>query len=60
MVVDNNNNNNNNNNDLDDDNDEGGEYYYANYDTMRCEIKCAYKINFGKPNSIRSLLIDRS
>ena len=28
----------------------------ANYNTMRCEIKCAYKINFNKPNSIGSLL----
>ena len=28
----------------------------ANYNTMRCEIRCAYRINFGKPNSIGSLL----
>ena len=28
----------------------------ANYNTMRCEIRRAYKINFGKPNSIESLL----
>jgi len=52
-------NNNNNNNDTDDDNSEGGEYpitLRANYNTMRCEIRRAYKINFGKPNSIESLL----
>jgi len=56
---DNNNNNNNNNNDTDDDDDNGGEYpitLRANYITMRCEIRCAYRINFGKPNSIGSLL----
>jgi len=50
---------NNNNNDPDDDNDEGGEYpimLRANYNTMRCEIRYAYKINFGKPNSIGSQL----
>jgi len=50
---------NNNNNDTDDDNSEGGEYLItlrANYNTMRCEIRCAYGINFGKPNSIGSLL----
>jgi len=23
---------------------------------MRCEIRCAYRVNFGKPNSIGSLL----
>ncbi|KYN18618.1 hypothetical protein ALC57_09056 [Trachymyrmex cornetzi] len=28
----------------------------ANYNTMRCEIRCAYRINFGMPNSIGSLL----
>ncbi|KYQ53616.1 hypothetical protein ALC60_01405 [Trachymyrmex zeteki] len=28
----------------------------ANYNTMRCEIRCTYRINFGKPNSIGSLL----
>ena len=28
----------------------------ANYNTMRCEIRCAHKINFGKPNNIGSLL----
>jgi len=28
----------------------------ANYNMMRCEIKYAYRINFGKPNSIGSLL----
>ena len=41
----------------DDDND--GEYpitLRANYNTMRCEIKCAYSIHFGKPNNIGSLL----
>ena len=27
----------------------------VNYNTMRCEIRCAYRINFGKPNSVRSL-----
>jgi len=27
----------------------------ANYNPMRCEIRCAYTINFDKPNSIRSL-----
>jgi len=50
---DNNNNNNNNNN------DKGAEYpitFGANYNTMRCEIRCAYRINFGKPNSIGLLL----
>ena len=59
----NNNNNNSNNNNINnndtDDNCEGGEYpitLRANYNTMRCEIKCAYRINFGKPNSIGSLL----
>ncbi|XP_012062899.1 PREDICTED: LOW QUALITY PROTEIN: uncharacterized protein LOC105626202 [Atta cephalotes] len=55
----NNNNNNNNNNDTDDDDHSGGEYpitLRANYNTMRCEIRCAYRINFGKPNSIGSLL----
>ena len=51
----------NNNNDADDDNDEGGEYsnhitLRAKYNTMRCEIRYAYKINFDKPNSIGSLL----
>lgn len=28
----------------------------ANHNTMRCEIKCAYRINFSKPNNIGSLL----
>ncbi|KYN20017.1 hypothetical protein ALC57_07638 [Trachymyrmex cornetzi] len=28
----------------------------ANYNTMRCEIRCAYRINFGMSNSIGSLL----
>ena len=28
----------------------------ANHNTMKCEIKCAYKINFNKANSIGSLL----
>ena len=49
----------NNNNDIDDDNGEGGECLitlHANYNTMRCEIRCAYRINFDKPNSIGSLL----
>jgi len=59
-VVRDDNNNNNNNNDTDDDNDDnGGESpitLRANYNTMRCEIRCAYRINFGKPNSIGSLL----
>jgi len=39
---------NNNNNDIDDDNDK--EYpitLRANYN-IRCEIRCAYRINFGK------------
>jgi len=37
-----------NNNDTDDDDDNGGEYpitLRANY-TMRCEIRCAYRINY--------------
>ena len=45
------------NNDADDDNGEGGEYpttLRANYNTMRCVIRCAYRINFD--NSIGSLL----
>ena len=40
------------------DTDDGGEYpitLRANYNTMRCEIRYAYRINFGKPNSIGSL-----
>jgi len=43
----------------DDDNGEDGEYSItlrANYNMMRCDIRCAYRINFGKPNSIGSLL----
>ncbi|KAL6268178.1 hypothetical protein P5V15_001279 [Pogonomyrmex californicus] len=39
--------------------DEIGEYpivLRANYNTMRCEIKCAYRINFNKPRNIGSLL----
>ena len=52
--------NSNNNNDTDDDNRcEGGEYpitLRANYNTMRCEIRRTYRINFGKSNSIGSLL----
>jgi len=48
------------NNDTDDnDNGEDGEYpitLRANYNTMRCEIRCAYGINFDKPNSVGSLL----
>ena len=66
-VIRSDNNNNNNNNDSDDedddddddDDDNGGEFpitLRANYNTMRCEIRCAYRINFGKPNSIGSLL----
>ena len=58
-VVRGDNNNNNNNNNTDDDDDNGGEYSItlrANYNTMRCEIRCAYRINFGKLNSIGSLL----
>ena len=58
-VVHDDNNNNINNNDTDDDNSEDGEFpitLRANYNTMRCEIRCAYRINFGKPNSIGSLL----
>ena len=38
---------------------EDGEYpivLRANYNTMRSEIKCAYRINFTKPNNIGSLL----
>ncbi|KYN05850.1 hypothetical protein ALC62_03217 [Cyphomyrmex costatus] len=30
--------------------------FRANYNTMRCEIVCAFRINFYKPNSIGSLL----
>jgi len=47
----------NNNNDTDYDDDEGGKYpitLRANYNEM--EIRCAYRINFDKPNSIGSLL----
>jgi len=42
-----------------DDDDEDGEYpimLRANYNMMRGEIKCAYRINFGKPNNVGSLL----
>ncbi|KYN14555.1 hypothetical protein ALC57_13252 [Trachymyrmex cornetzi] len=42
-----------------DDDGEGVEYpitIRANYNTMKCEIRCAYRINFGKLNSIGSLL----
>jgi len=49
--------NNNNNNDDTDDND--GEYsitLHANCNIMRCGIRCAYRINFGKSYSIGSLL----
>ncbi|KYN29041.1 hypothetical protein ALC57_01532 [Trachymyrmex cornetzi] len=49
-------NNNNNNNDSDDD---GGEYpitLCANYNTMRCESRSVYRINFDRSNSIGSLL----
>ena len=55
----NNNSNNNNNNNNNDDDVEGAEYpitLRANYNKMKCEIRCAYRINFGKPKSIRSLL----
>ena len=48
----------NNNNDTIDDNGEGEEYpitLRANYNMMRCEIRCAHRINFNKPNSIESL-----
>ncbi|KYN44632.1 hypothetical protein ALC56_00919 [Trachymyrmex septentrionalis] len=51
-----------NNDAYDDDNGEDGELLEnpitlrANYNTMRCEIRCAYRINFDKPNSIGSLL----
>ena len=41
------------------DDDEDGEYpimLRANYNTMKSEIKCAYRINFGKPNNVGSLL----
>jgi len=52
MHGDNNNNNN-------DNNGEDGEYpitFCANYNTMKCEIRCAYRINFGKSNSIGDTL----
>lgn len=42
-----------------DDDDEIEEYpivLRANYNTMRSEIKCAYRVNFKKPNNIGSLL----
>jgi len=42
-----------------DDDFEDGEWpivLRANYNTMRSEIKCAYRINFSKPNNIGSLL----
>ena len=45
--------------DDDDDNGEGVEYpitLRTNYNTMRCEIRCAYRINFDKPDNIGSLL----
>ena len=48
-----------NNNGTNDDNGEGGEYpitLRAIYNIMRCKIRCAYRINFGKPNSIGSML----
>ncbi|KAL6264225.1 hypothetical protein P5V15_004311 [Pogonomyrmex californicus] len=41
------------------DDDEIGKYPIlsrANYNTIRYEVKCAYRINFNKPNNIRSLL----
>jgi len=43
----------------DDDGDEEEEYpivLRANYNTMKSEIKCAYRINFTKPDNIGSLL----
>lgn len=46
-------------NDDDGDNFEDGEYpitLRANYNTMRCELRCAYRINFRKPNNIGPLL----
>ena len=55
-VVYDDNNNNNNNNDTDDDNSEEYPITFRVNNTMRCEIRCAYRINFGKPNSIGSLL----
>jgi len=44
---------------IDDGDYEDGEYpivLRANYNTMRSEIKCAYRINFSKPDNIGSLL----
>jgi len=44
----------------DDNDDDGDEEEYpivrANYNTMKSEIKCAYRINFTKPYNIGSLL----
>ena len=47
--------------DNDDDDEDNGDNDFpivlrANNNTMRSEIKCAYKINFSKPNNIGSLL----
>jgi len=47
--------------DDDDDDDDGDEEEYpimlrANYNTMKREIKCAYRINFTKLDNIGSLL----
>ena len=61
-VVRGDNNNNNNNNDTDDDDDDnGGEYpitLRANYNTMRCEIRCAYRINFDKHWIAAGILVE--
>ena len=49
------------NNDADDDNGEGGEYpitLRANYNTMRCEIRCAYRINFDKHWIAAGILVE--
>ncbi|KYN22256.1 hypothetical protein ALC57_05341 [Trachymyrmex cornetzi] len=56
---DNSNNTNYNTDDDDDSDDDGAEYpitIRANYNTMRCDIRCAYRINFDRSNSIGSLL----
>lgn len=45
--------------DYDEDKDDDDGYpivLRANYNTMRSEIKCAYRVNFTKPNNIGSLL----
>jgi len=46
-------------NDGNDDDSDEEEYLIvlrANYNTMKSEIKCAYRINFIKPDNIGSLL----